>query len=72
MTRNEAKLKLFKVNRQIEKKIVEHMNELGQHNKRQVFAELQTLWIRKRILKNVINSLRNHLTNADKYGILKA
>ena len=55
MTRNEAKLKLSKVNRQIEKKIVEHMNELGQHNKRQVFAELQTLWIRKSILKNIIN-----------------
>jgi len=56
MTRNEAKLELFKVNRQIEKKIVEHKNELGQYNKSIVANELQLLWDRKDILKNIINS----------------
>jgi hypothetical protein len=56
MTRNEAKLELFKVNRNIEKKIVEHKNELGQYNKSIVMDELQLLWDRKDILKNFINS----------------
>lgn len=56
MTRNEAKLELFKVNRNIEKKIAEHANELGQHNKNCVEQELQLLWDRKDILKNIINS----------------
>ena len=54
MTRNEAKLELFKVNRQIEKKIVEHKNELGQYNKSIVMDELQLLWDRKDILKKFI------------------
>ena len=56
MTPNEAKLELFKVERQIEKKIVEHTNELGQYNKNCVYNELQLLWDRKDILKNIINS----------------
>jgi len=56
MTRNEAKLELFKVERQIENKIVEHANELGQYNKNCVYNELQQLWDRKDILKNIINS----------------
>ena len=56
MTRNEAKLELFKVERQIEKKIVEHANELGQYNKNCVYNELQLLWDRKDILKKFINS----------------
>ena len=56
MTRNEAKLELFKVDRQIEKKIVEHANELGQYNKSIVANELQLLWDRKDILKKFINS----------------
>ena len=56
MTRNEAKLELFKVNRQIEKKIVEHTNELGQHNKNCVMNDLQRLWDRKKTLQNIINS----------------
>ena len=54
MTRNEAKLELFKVNRQIEKKIVEHKNELGQYNKSIVMDELQLLWDKKDILKKFI------------------
>ena len=56
MNKNEAKLELFKVNRQIEKKIVEHKNELGQYNKNCVYNELQLLWDRKDILENIINS----------------
>ena len=56
MTRNEAKLELFEVNRQIENKIVEHKNELGQYNKSIVMDELQLLWDRKDILKNFVNS----------------
>ena len=54
MTRNEAKLELFKVNRQIENKIVEHKNELGQYNKSIVMDELQLLWDKKDILKKFI------------------
>ena len=54
MTRNEAKLELFKVNRQIENKIVEHKNELGQYHKNIVMDELQLLWDRKDILKNFV------------------
>ena len=55
MTRNEAKLELFKVNRNIEKKVVAHANELGQFNKNCVFNELQRLWDRKKTLTNIIN-----------------
>ena len=54
MTSAQAKLELFKVNRQIEKKIVEHKNELGQYNKSIVEDELQLLWDRKDILKNIV------------------
>ena len=49
MTRNEAKLELFKVNRQIEKKIVEHKNELGQYNKSIVMDELCIIRVSKLI-----------------------
>ncbi len=56
MTKNEAKLELFKTDRQIEKKIVEHANELGQYNKSIVEGELQLLWDKKDILKKFINS----------------
>ena len=56
MTRNEAKLELFKVNRNIEKMVVAHANELGQFNKNCVFNDLQRLWDRKKTLVNIINS----------------
>ena len=55
MTRNEAKLELFKLNRNIEKKVAEHANELGQFNKNCVFNELQRMWDRKKTLINTIN-----------------
>jgi hypothetical protein len=54
MTPNEAKLELFKVDRQIEKKIAEYSNELGQYNKSIVMRELQLLWDKKDILKKFI------------------
>ena len=56
MTKNKAKLELFKVNRNIEKMIVAHANELGQHNKNCVFNQLQRLWDKKKTLTNIINS----------------
>ena len=55
MTRNEAKLELFKVNRNIEKMIVAHANELGQWNKNCLMNDLQRLWDRKKTLQNTIN-----------------
>ena len=55
MTSAQAKLELFKVNRQIEKKIVEHKNELGQWNKNCLMNDLQRLWDRKKTLQNTIN-----------------
>ena len=56
MTKNEAKLELFKLDRQIEKKIVEHTNELGQYNKNCVMNDLQRMWDKKKTLQNIINS----------------
>ena len=56
MTRNEAKLELFKLHRNIEKMIVAHANELGQYNKNCLFNDLQRLWDRKKTLQNIINS----------------
>ena len=56
LTKQNAQLELFKVNRNIEKKVAEHTNELGQYNKSIVANELQLLWDRKDILKKFINS----------------
>ena len=56
MTRNEAKLELFKVNRNIEKMVVAHANELGQFNKNCLVNDLQRLWDRKKTLVKIINS----------------
>ena len=56
MNKNEAKLELFKVNRNIEKMIVAHANELGQWNKNCLMNDLQRLWDRKKTLQNIINS----------------
>ena len=54
MTSAQAKLELFLVDRQIEKKAVEYANELGQYNKSIVMDELQLLWDKKDILKKFI------------------
>ena len=56
MTRNEAKLELFKVNRNIEKMIVAHAKELGQWNKNCLMNDLQRMWDKKKTLTNIINS----------------
>ncbi len=56
MNKNKAKLELFKLDRQIEKKIVEHANELGQYNKNCVMNDLQRMWDKKKTLTNIINS----------------
>ena len=56
MNKNKAKLELFKVNRNIEKMVVAHANELGQWNKNCLFNDLQRLWDKKKTLTNIINS----------------
>jgi hypothetical protein len=56
MNKNKAKLELFKVNRNIEKMIVAHANELGQWNKNCLMNDLQRLWDKKKTLVNIINS----------------
>ena len=56
MTRNEAKLKLFMTNRQIEAKVNEHTNARSRHKKIVIMNELEVLWARKDILKNIINN----------------
>ena len=56
MTRNEAKLKLFITNRQIEAKVNEHTSASSRYKKTSIMNELEVLWARKDILKNIINS----------------
>jgi len=54
--KSQAKLELFKIDRRIEKKIEQHVNELGKHNTDIVEGELEQLWAKKSILVNFINS----------------
>ena len=56
MTQAQAKLELFKTDRRIEKKIEQHVNELGKHNTDIVERELEGLWAKKSILVSFINS----------------
>ena len=56
MTRNEAKLKLFTTNRQIEAKVNEHANARSRYKKTEIMNELEFLWARKKTLRNIINS----------------
>ena len=56
MTRNEAKLKLFITNRQIEAKVNEHASASSRYKKTSIMNELEVLWARKDILKNIMNS----------------
>ena len=56
MTRNEAKLKLFTTNRQIEAKVNEHTSASSRYKKTSIMNELEVLWARKDILRNIINS----------------
>ena len=54
LTKQNAQLQLFKVNRNIEKKVAEHTNELGKYNKGIVMDELQLLWDRKDVIERYI------------------
>ena len=54
ITKAQAQLELIKLDRNIEKKVVEYSNELGQYNKSIVMDELQLLWDKKDILKKFI------------------
>ena len=56
MTRNEAKLELFKIDRRIEKTLIRYNKELGQYNKNCLMNDLQRLWDRKKTLQNTINN----------------
>ena len=55
-SKSQAKLELFKIDRRIEKKIEQHVNELGKHNTDIVERELEQLWAKKSILVSYINS----------------
>jgi hypothetical protein len=55
-SKSQAKLELFKIDRRIEKKIEQHVNELGKHNTDIVERELEGLWAKKSILVSYINS----------------
>jgi len=54
-SKSQAKLELFKTDRRIEKKIEQHVNELGKHNTDIVERELEKLWAKKAILSTYIN-----------------
>jgi|TARA_R110002012_G_scaffold214442_1_gene385525 hypothetical protein len=54
-SKSQAKLELFKTDRRIEKKIEQHVNELGKHNTDIVERELEKLWAKKAILSAYIN-----------------
>ena len=55
-SKSQAKLELFKIDRRIEKKIEQHVNELGKHNTDIVERELEQLWDKNSLLVNFINS----------------
>ena len=56
LTKQNAKLELFKVNRNIEKMVVAHANELGQFNKNCLMNDLQRLWDKKKTIQNTMIS----------------
>ena len=51
ITKQNVNLELFKIDRRIEKTLIRYNNELGQHNKNCVMAELQDLWYVKNTLQ---------------------
>ena len=55
-SKSQANLELFLTERRIEKKIEQHVNELGKHNTDIVERELEQLWAKKSILVSYINS----------------
>tara|TARA_A100001515_G_scaffold100762_1_gene81571 strand:+ start:838 stop:1041 length:204 start_codon:yes stop_codon:yes gene_type:complete len=55
LTKQNAKLELFKIDRRIEKTLIRYNKELGQWNKNCLMNDLQRLWGRKKTLQNTIN-----------------
>ena len=55
MTKNEAKLEIFKIDRRVEKLIEQHKYELGEHNKSCIVDEMCSLWREKGKLEIIIN-----------------
>ena len=51
ITKQNVKLELFKIDRRIEKTLIRYNNELGQHNKSCLMADLQGLWDCKKALQ---------------------
>ena len=56
LTKQNAKLELFKIDRRIEKTLIRYNKELGQYNKNCLMNDLQRLWDRKKTLQNTINN----------------
>ena len=56
ITKQNAKLELFKIDRRIEKTLIRYNKELGQYNKNCLMNDLQRLWDRKKTLQNTINN----------------
>jgi len=54
MNKAQAELTLIQINSDIEAKIIEHKNELGQYNKSIVEGELEYLWKVKNALVKII------------------
>jgi len=55
ITKQNAKLELFKIDRRIEKTLIRYNKELGQYNKNCLMNDLQRLWDKKKTLQNTIN-----------------
>jgi len=55
LTKQNAKLELFKVNREIEAKVTEHANASSRKKKTAIMDELELLWDRKDIVVRYIN-----------------
>ena len=55
LTKQNAKLELFKVNREIETKVTEHANASSRKKKTCAMGELELLWDRKDLIVRYIN-----------------
>tara|TARA_Y100001934_G_C11602207_1_gene428237 strand:+ start:108 stop:311 length:204 start_codon:yes stop_codon:yes gene_type:complete len=55
LTKQNAKLELFNVNREIETKVTEHANASSRKKKTAIMDELELLWDRKDVIVRYIN-----------------
>ena len=55
LTKQNAKLELFNVNREIETKVTEHANASSRKKKTAIMDELESLWDRKDVIVRYIN-----------------